>query len=1061
MPSKNIRTSRRLTDDLILPDYFSKKLGYDNFLALLNDLKNAEEGYNSNGISHFCEAISSKGFDVSDYDKRIKDYVRRISSGREHGFRLRYYQYLAVLFTEMYLEEFFADKTKGRYVFINEINRFVDKTNRGGSSKLSSTDFKPPKLAYYMATGSGKTIVMHINYLQFLHYAKERNMRIDNCILITPSENMTRQHLDELKKSGIDAMEFDGLKTLDSYSVNNDTIKVIDINKLKESESKKGTGVTVDIAGFGSHNLIMVDEGHKGYKSEERTWARIRDAISLDGFAFEYSATFEQAVSSDQELYGMYSHAILIDYSYRHFYRDGYGKDFFIVNLEKSFLDEIETQRTLLLANALSFLSQLLVYRNKKDIVRKYDIESPLWIFVGSKVGVSDNATTSDIIDVIKFLDWVTSPSNKREVIDRIKAIVDAKSGIQDQEGNDVFSQRYDEILFPYGIREFDDAENIDLRYERIYSDMLKNIFKSFGTRGIELYRISETDGEIGIRCDSDYFGVIDVGDRAKLLKDLEEKLPLIKIHEDKITKSLFNSITEEPEKINILIGAKKFIEGWDTKRVSSMCLLNIGKKEGAQIIQLFGRGVRLNGENKSMKREVEPSNELRAVQTLYIFGLEASYLITFRDIVKEEVLYTLRTIKIKDNTRNISPPLEIITINEENLKSYRSEVLYLTYDSKIVPAINLLATAETVSSIQSGIQSTVNYEKCIIDKLKLDLVNWNEIYFRILDYKYDSDFRNLVISNESFDSIKKELFYNKDPQNGLRYELIMDPELCKNFDLEKVGLIEDAIFEIMKKYIISYYDKKIREEMSSKNNVYDKAKFNRPIPENYKMYVDADFASKNRLPDSMDVDTLIKQFPSLSIRHIKTSYDSGETSLYVPLISYDENLKFKITPEGLNRGEEKFIEDLISFLEEKSKNDQRFNQLEFYLYRNPSRSGVCFYVLNETIYPDFVLWVRKKQDPEKQVLIFIEPHGLVYADPNSDPKINLPGYLKEMNNNIVGLSTYAFIISVTDRNSVKSKFKINYEFSEKGILFQNEPGYVNCIIETILKELYGASSQV
>ncbi|MGC8516181.1 MAG: hypothetical protein ACP5OC_08645, partial [Thermoplasmata archaeon] len=59
------------------------------------------------------------------------------------------------------------------------------------------------------------------------------------------------------------------------------------------------------------------------------------------------------------------------------------------------------------------------------------------------------------------------------------------------------------------------------------------------------------------------------------------------------------------------------------------------------------------------------------------------------------------------------------------------------------------------------------------------------------------------------------------------------------------------------------------------------------------------------------------------------------------------------------------------------------------------------------------------------------------------------------------GLNTYAFIISVTDRNSVKSKFKINYRFNEKGILFQNESRYINYVIEMILKELYGTSSQV
>jgi len=45
-----------------------------------------------------------------------------------------------------------------------------------------------------------------------------------------------------------------------------------------------------------------------------------------------------------------------------------------------------------------------------------------------------------------------------------------------------------------------------------------------------------------------------------------------------------------------LLIGSKKFSEGWSSWRVSSMGLMNVGKSEGSQIIQLFGRGVRLKG---------------------------------------------------------------------------------------------------------------------------------------------------------------------------------------------------------------------------------------------------------------------------------------------------------------------------------------------------------------------------------------------------------------------------------------------------------------------------------
>ena len=58
----------------------------------------------------------------------------------------------------------------------------------------------------------------------------------------------------------------------------------------------------------------------------------------------------------------------------------------------------------------------------------------------------------------------------------------------------------------------------------------------------------------------------------------------------------MFDDVKRSDSTINLLIGAKKFIEGWDCWRVSTLGMLNVGKSEGAQIIQIFGRGVRLKG---------------------------------------------------------------------------------------------------------------------------------------------------------------------------------------------------------------------------------------------------------------------------------------------------------------------------------------------------------------------------------------------------------------------------------------------------------------------------------
>lgn len=95
---------------------------------------------------------------------------------------------------------------------------------------------------------------------------------------------------------------------------------------------------------------------------------------------------------------------------------------------------------------------------------------------------------------------------------------------------------------------------------------------------------------------------------------------------------------------VNILIGAKKFIEGWDCWRVSTLGLMHVGKSEGSQIIQLFGRGVRLKGFGWSLKRssrctridKPRPAN-IHWLETLQVFGIEAEFMQRFQAFLKDE----------------------------------------------------------------------------------------------------------------------------------------------------------------------------------------------------------------------------------------------------------------------------------------------------------------------------------------------------------------------------------------------------------------------------------------
>ena len=81
------------------------------------------------------------------------------------------------------------------------------------------------------------------------------------------------------------------------------------------------------------------------------------------------------------------------------------------------------------------------------------------------------------------------------------------------------------------------------------------------------------------------------------------------------------------------------------------MGLLNIGTGQGPQIIQLFGRGVRLKGQNMTLKRSME--KDIKQLENLNIYGIRADYLSKFLEALSKEEM-DLETIEIPVQPNNV-----------------------------------------------------------------------------------------------------------------------------------------------------------------------------------------------------------------------------------------------------------------------------------------------------------------------------------------------------------------------------------------------------------------------
>lgn len=1007
----------KLEKYLVLNKYSLNLFGFDDFDKLADKIKDKPEGYEPIGRSYFVDAlIGSKIPDnqLLRYDDAIKEYAETLRRNRRQpNFNLKYFQYLAVLFTEIFLDRFYNDKTR----FLAELNYFTEEFNRNNRTSIAPfTENELKKLAFWMATGSGKTLIMHINYWQILKYSKNR---WDNIILITPNEGLSKQHYDEMKLSGISCKLYDG--SIDNLKTKEKEVLIIDIHKL--TEEKKGEGVSVDVSYFDGKNLVFIDEGHKGQKSEEQKWKKLREEIGKNGFIFEYSATFGQVIGKNKDLLEEYSKAILFDYSYKYFYKDGYGKDFYVYNLKEDAYTE--SHRDLLLtASLLSYYEQLLVLEKHREGIREHNIEKPLWIFVGSKV--SGKGLESDVVRVIQFVDKILEDEKCLE--DNVKKILGGNSGLIDNGGNDIFKRKFEFLR--------ENSFTVDKLYQKV-----------FGGKGtLELHEIKNAEGEIGLKTSlgEKYFGVINVGDVASLKKLVKESE--IEVEEDHFSNSLFFGINEGNSSINLLIGSKKFIEGWNSWRVSNMGLINMGKGEGPQIIQLFGRGVRLKGKGYSLKREESPSYLLKALQTLYIFGLNADYINTFLETMeREEVDYEEFAIPLRFNIPE-KWENKIYTIRTKEEFDFLEHPVKLTIDENILRnvRIDIRPKITLAHGLEVGRIDTASEESLEVHDEYFHLIDWDSIYLNTISYKIAKGFYNLIIEKETL----RKIIENR------KYKLYALPEQMKMHEFNEISKVQGFIEMIIKDYINRFY----RQAEKKKTMDY---LIIEPLTREDENLNFGDIILKIPKTIADEFRNFLKNLEKIyevNMEEIPTIH--FDKHLYTPLVIYKKGKEnIKSIPVKLNKGETKFVEDLRIFIK---NNKDLFNEREIFLLRNLSRKGVGFFI-SSGFYPDFIMWIKEN---EKQKIVFIDPKGIRNLGNFNDDKIVFcTVYVKEIENKVkdeirkaqgkINLELlYAFILSVSEYDVIKSKFgngnHSKEEFANHNILFQEDRDYIKKIFEKI-----------
>ncbi len=1041
---------------LVFAPFFAMKLGYDSVTQMLSDNK-ILESRNDTAADMLMNIIDrtkrNSSTDMTEemlwtMGSNIREDLARINSRRNTPILLKYFQYLAALSAE-YMLTCLADSPQK---LIQELNSFViSKRSQIMPSYEKDDPTHLSKMAFWMATGSGKTLLMHLNYLQFLRH---KIFAPDNIILITPNEEMSEQHLNEMRLSNIPCRSFgDSGSIYDNHRQN--TVLIMDIHKLTaKKKSKKGISIPPET--FAGRNLIFVDEGHKGVGGN--AYFDIRDRLTKNGFAFEYSATFGNAIAANggPARAKEYARAIVFNYSYGYFHADGYGKDYFILNMDS---DTEDKKDILMLGNLLAFFQQKLVFKIHNVELQEYQIAPPLLLLlgasvVGGKSKTEDITPQTDIMEILSFLRRVVSDKDARGrpwLCATVKKILIHNSGLTAEKDGILFTDKFDFISARY-----------DNNIEQLCEEMWQSVFYTSSPAALKFCPLKKTthqkSGEIALRVEGKKpFALIYVGDTAKLraLAEDETQFGMSNVLEDYMQSPLFPNINRADSPINLLIGAKKFMEGWSSWRVCGIGLINVGRSEGPLIIQLFGRGVRLRGHNWSLKRSgqniVSPSKKhlkdvLTILETLNIFGIRANFMSKFRDYLNQEgQTQESITIPVRVLPRKIDNKLISDDESAAELNSKKLFIPEMPSDDSFDKTV-MLEKDDTLGEIQIDLSSSVllmrpgsaDVTTRLSNDIKFNnktqkLIDFDDLYLRMLrEYKNNRD--GVIIRRDALPRVLGKCLYQYDNANGLprgaRLQMVAFAALCQYAEkqhgktrrqwqkenmkfsrLQNSGKKQHANF--INNYVVSIYV----------DNAEDNKKFKKAIKEMVEgasLY----FLNSGKLP---------------RIHFNKHLYQPllTETAETTTLFNDIAGKIKHISPPPLNKGEEKFIAELKNYAERKNF---PADVQEIYALRNQAKRGVGFYLEDgKMYYPDFILWVV---GANRQRLVFVDPHGMRMANHYThEYKAQLWKYLKNISQDKfpknLPMEMDSYIVSVTSYEDMRKKWGWDKEeFQQNHIFF-------------------------
>ncbi len=545
--------------------------------------KLAEEELNANEINDPLEMLDFKSFDNN---KELLDYQQQALI---NAFRM-----LTAYFRDFKenKKEFYAFYQK-HYSFANcdfakkKLNHLLKNSFKVENHCVKFENFIN-RLAFYMATGSGKTIVI-IKLVELLSVAIRMGLiPKKNIMFFSANEHLIKQFEKEIEKYNrnkdfskqIDFKNLKSVKNKDFYHSPKDFFQKIALfyyraDLMSDEESKENLLNYKDCWDNGE-NYVILDEAHKGNKTESKRQA-IFSLLSLRGFLFNFSATFTEESDLITAVYNL---------SVGEWVKLGYGKE--SVLLKKNNLGAFKELKDLNdREKEIALLKALLLLGMQKRYQTEGYFHDPLMLVFTHSVNVEN----SDAEIFFKTLARV----------------------IENDDGSD-FLKAKDDLLEELKSPEFLFSDGKDQNYKiEVFKESLNRLdFKGlkeevfYASNGhIEVIINPKNNQEIAFKLNTSdkVFCLIRIGD---ITEWIHEKLKSVKVVSKNLSfkeESYFSQI--DKSSINILVGSRTFDTGWDSTRPSVILFSNIGLDDDAKklVKQSFGRGVRIESVKNQRQR--------------------------------------------------------------------------------------------------------------------------------------------------------------------------------------------------------------------------------------------------------------------------------------------------------------------------------------------------------------------------------------------------------------------------------------------------------------------------